>query len=93
MAISHIAPSWDALRHVAVSVQALVFGCADALFSWCAIGRQCLLVHTRFCWGVVHEGDWGAMPHLVASRDDAHLRKHAGVLQVAVGDGARQVVS
>ena len=79
---------WEVLQHMAVSVRALVFSCEDALFGGRPIRGDCLLVDSRVGQGVVHIGDYCPVGNRVSFCDGAHLREHAGVLQVTVGDSA-----
>ena len=51
----HVGLPWDVLCHVAMAVLALVLSRKDALLGWRSVGGDCLLVHSGFCRGVIHE--------------------------------------
>ena len=77
---------WEVLQYMAVLVRAL--SCEDALFGGRPFRGDCLLVDSRVGRGVVHIGDYCPVGNRVSFCDGAHLREHAGVLQVTIGDGA-----
>ena len=87
--VSHdVSFPWEVLRYMAVSVRVLVFSCKDALLGGRPFRGDCLLVDSRVGRGVVHMGDYRPVGDRVSFSDGAHLREHAGVLQVTIGDGA-----
>ena len=70
---------WEVLRHMAISVGALVFGSKDALFSGRPFRGDCFLVDSRVGRGIVHIRDYCPVGDRVAFCDGAHLCEHAGV--------------
>ena len=83
---------WDALCHVAAPVFPLVLSRKDALLGWRTVGRNCLIVHSGFSRGAIHEGGYCRALDGVALCNGADLGKPARVLQVTVGDSASWVV-